>query len=157
MTKLILISLLAIVCFACTGRPADKKETTPELLASTTTDTNYVEVVKQYFMYFNHHDWKSMAEMYSDTAEFKDPSLGQEIMNMNHTQVVSKYTELEGMFPDVNDVIKETYPSGKNVVVVEFVSSGTGEDGTTFELPICTIFTFEKGKIIKDYTYYDNF
>ena len=42
-------------------------------------------------------------------------------------------------------------------MIVEFISTGTAEDGSQFELPICTIFTIENGKITKDFTYYDNF
>lgn len=36
-----------------------------------------IELVNQYFEHFNNHDWTKMAEMYSETADFKDPSLGQ--------------------------------------------------------------------------------
>ncbi|WP_310556842.1 nuclear transport factor 2 family protein [Flavobacterium sp.] len=57
----------------------------------------------------------------------------------------------------MNDKIIQIYPSGEHTVIVEFVSSGTAEDGSKFELPICTIFTIEKGKITKDFTYFDNF
>lgn len=42
-------------------------------------------------------------------------------------------------------------------ITVESISTGTAADGSKFELPICTIFTIENGKITKDFTYYDNF
>lgn len=61
------------------------------------------------------------------------------------------------MFPDLKDEIKTIYVSGNNNVIVEFVSTGTAPDNSKFELPICTIFTIENGKITKDFTYYDNF
>ena len=32
------------------------------------------KAIKQYFEYFNSHNWKKMAEMYTETADFKDPS-----------------------------------------------------------------------------------
>ena len=60
------------------------------------------------------------------------------------------------MFPDIKDRIVNIYPSGDKHVVVEFISTGTAPDGTKFELPICTIFTIENGKITKDFTYFDN-
>jgi ketosteroid isomerase-like protein len=60
------------------------------------------------------------------------------------------------MFPNIKDEVVQMYDSGNNVVVVEFVSTGTAPDGTKFKMPICTIFTIEKGKIAKDFTYYDN-
>ncbi|MBX7262129.1 MAG: nuclear transport factor 2 family protein [Chitinophagales bacterium] len=42
-------------------------------------------------------------------------------------------------------------------VIVEFLSKGTAPDGMKFTLPICTIFKIKNGKIVKDFTYYDNF
>jgi ketosteroid isomerase-like protein len=74
----------------------------------------------------------------------------------SRAQIVKEYSELQSMFPDVQDSVVAVYPSGKNKVIVEFVSKGTNPDKTKFELPICTIFTIENGKITKDYTYYDN-
>jgi ketosteroid isomerase-like protein len=55
------------------------------------------------------------------------------------------------------DEIIQVYPSDNNHIIVEFISSGTAPDGSKFELPICTIFTIENEKIVKDFTYYDNF
>jgi ketosteroid isomerase-like protein len=120
-------------------------------------DTKNVELVKQYFAHFNNHDWEKMAELYIETAEFKDPSLGQGVVIQTREQTVQKYSELNEVFPDLNDKVIQIYPSGERHVIVEFVSSGTSPDGFQFELPICTIFTIESGKIIKDFTYYDNF
>jgi ketosteroid isomerase-like protein len=114
-------------------------------------------LVKQYFEHFNNHDWKKMAEMYTPTAEFKDPSLGSGLVKQTSAQIVEKYSGLQQAFPDVRDEIVKMYPSGDQHVIVEFVSKGTAPDSTTFELPICTIFTFQNGKISGDYTYYDNF
>ncbi|WPV70527.1 MULTISPECIES: nuclear transport factor 2 family protein [unclassified Chitinophaga] len=114
-------------------------------------------LVKQYFEHFNNHDWKKMAEMYTPTAEFKDPSLGSGLVKQTTAQVIEKYSGLQQAFPDVRDEIVKMYPSGDQHVIVEFVSKGTAPDSTTFELPICTIFTFQDGKISGDYTYYDNF
>jgi ketosteroid isomerase-like protein len=98
-----------------------------------------------------------MAEMYTDTAEFKDPSLGQGIVKQSRQQIIEKYTELSKMFPDVHDEVVKVYPSGESHIIVEFISSGTAPDNSKFELPICTIFTIEDRKITKDFTYYDNF
>ena len=61
------------------------------------------------------------------------------------------------VFPELYDEVIQVYPSGDNHIIVEFVSTGTAPDDSKFELPICTIFTFENGKITKDFTYYDNF
>jgi len=115
------------------------------------------QVVKQYFDHFNHHDWTKMANMYTETADFKDPSLGLAIVKQTRAQVIKKYSELHQTFPDLHDQVIKTYPSGENNIIVEFVSTGTAPDNSKFELPICTIFTIENGLITKDFTYYDNF
>jgi ketosteroid isomerase-like protein len=113
--------------------------------------------VKTYFDHFNKHDFKKMARMYADTANFKDPSLGQGIVKQTRQQTIEKYTELVKIFPDLHDHVVQLYPSGKNTIIVEFISSGTGPDNVKFELPICSILTIENGLITKDFTYFDNF
>lgn len=115
------------------------------------------KLVEAYFVHFNNHDWQKMAAMYADTAEFRDPGLGKGIVKQSRQQTIEKYTQLEKMFPDVNDHLIRIYPSGEQYVIVEFISSGTAPDGSRFELPICTIFTINKGLITKDFTYYNNF
>lgn len=159
MKKKFLMAAIVALCFSCNKKPENKTEETTDLgLNTKSVDANYVEVVKQYFYHFNNHNWRAMAEMYTDTAEFKDPSFGNGVMIQTKDQIITKYAELQATFSDINDVVIDTYPSGKNVVVVEFISSGTAPDSSRFELPICTIFTFDRnGKISKDYTYYDNF
>lgn len=124
---------------------------------SNTTSTDNEKLVKQYFDHFNNHDWTKMANMYSETADFKDPSLGQGIVKQTRQQTIDKYSQLNQIFPDIHDEIIQIYPSGDKHIIVEFVSTGTSPDGPTFELPICTIFTIEDGIITKDFTYYDNF
>ncbi|MFH6963126.1 nuclear transport factor 2 family protein [Flavobacterium plurextorum] len=125
---------------------------------SKTMDTTKNEkVVKQYFEYFNSHNWKKMAEMYTETADFKDPSLGQGIVKQTRKQIEEKYAGLNEVFPDLKDSIVQIYPSGEKHIIVEFISSGTAPDDSKFELPICTIFTIENGMITKDFTYFDNF
>lgn len=114
-------------------------------------------LVIKYFEHFNAYDWESMANMYVEDAEFKDPSLGNGIVKQSRKQIMDKYQELSEMFPDLKDEIVATYPSEDNIIIVEFISTGTAEDEITFELPICTIFSFDKGMITKDFSYYDNF
>ena len=116
-----------------------------------------LDLINQYFTHFNKHDWEKMAELYTETAEFKDPSFGTGTVKQTRKQTIQKYRELNKTFPDLKDKVVQMYPSGENHVAVEFVSSGTAPDGSKFELPICTIFTIENGKVIKDFTYYDNF
>ena len=114
-------------------------------------------LVEQYFAYFNNHEWTKMANMYSGNAEFKDPSLGKGIIKQTHQQIIEKYSELNEIFTDIKDEVIKTYPSGKKHIIVEFISSGTAPDNSKFEIPICTIFTIENGKITQDFSYFDNF
>lgn len=137
--------LMLVICFsACTIQPSPK-------------NAEHEKMVQQYYDYFNQHNWEKMAAMYADTAYFKDPSFGKDIVKQSRQQTIQKYSELQKLFPDLHDQIIQIYSAGDQHVVVEFVSTGTGPDQVKFELPICTIFTIEKGQITKDFTYYDNF
>jgi len=133
-----------ILCISCSNQQENEM-------------TKNEEVIKQYFEHFNAHDWSKMADMYSATAEFKDPSLGPGLVKQTRAQVIKKYGELSQQFSDVKDKVIAVYPSGDEHIIVEFVSSGTGPDQSKFELPICTIFTIKNGLITQDFTYYDNF
>ncbi len=113
--------------------------------------------IKQYFEYFNQHNWEKLANLYADKAEFKDPTLGKGIVLQTREQTMKKYATLSDLFPDLQDKVINTYASGDKHLIVEFISSGTGPDQVKFELPICTIFTIENGLITKDFTYFDNF
>lgn len=139
---LVLTSFLAIGC----------KDATPKDVS-----IDNLKVVEKLYEHFNNHNWKAMSELYVENAEFKDPSLGTAIVKQTKKQIEEKYTELNKLFPDINDRVIKMYPSGEKNIIVEFVSTGTGPDKSKFELPICTIFTIENGKITKDFTYYDNF
>lgn len=145
MKKLILLFLAVATFTSCNQNNEIKVSTANEQLA------------KHYFELFNQHQWSELSQMYVENAEFKDPSLGSGIVKQSRQQFVKKYSELQSVFPNLNDRIVQIYPSGEKNIIVEFLSTGTAEDGTTFELPICTVFTIENGKITKDFTYYDNF
>ena len=97
-----------------------------------------------------------MADLYVEITDFKDPSFGTEITKQTRQQTVQKYAEMSKMFPDIKDEVVQMYDSGNNIVVVEFISTGTAPNGTKFKIPICSIYTIENGKIVKDFTYYDN-
>lgn len=115
-----------------------------------------VKAAQQLFEKFNAHDWAGMAALYTDTAVFKDPSFGTGIVKQTRQQTIEKYTALQKMMPDIKDSVVAVYPSGYKHVTVEFISKGTGPDGKPFELPVCTVFTVDNGKITKDFTYYNN-
>lgn len=146
MKKIYLIILVLTAMAACKTKKHSKM-----LL------TENEKLINQYFEHFNNHEWDKMANMYLETVEFKDPSLGPGIVKQSRKQIIDKYAELNGIFPDLHDNVLQIYPSGNKNVIVEFVSTGTAPDGVKFQLPICTIFTIEGGMITKDFTYYDNF
>ena len=118
---------------------------------------SHKQYVKQYFHHFNAHDWESMANMYSEEALFKSPTLGFGIHERSREEIIQEYTELSSIIPDIKDSVVSIYPAGKNNVVIEFISTGTDPSGEKFILPICTIFKIEDGLITSDFTYYDNF
>lgn len=118
MKKLLTFIILIVVLICCNNQ---KQKT------MTTTDNE--KLVKQYFEYFNQHDWLKMANMYAATTDFKDPSLGQGIVKQTRQQTIEKYTALHKIFPDLHDQVIQTYPSGDNHIIVEFVSSGQDQMG----------------------------
>ena len=147
MRKILSVFILTFILIGCNNQTKEK-----------TMDTSTNEkLVKQYFEHFNNHEWTKMADMYAETTDFKDPSLGQGIVKQTRQQIVDKYSELNKVFPDLHDQVIQTYPSDDKHIIVEFISSGTAPDHSKFELPICTIFTIENGVITKDFSYFDNF
>lgn len=146
MKKTVFALVSCLLLISCNGK-TDRKE----------AHHQNEKIIEQYFDYFNKHDWVKLSEMYTETAEFKDPSLGSEVVQQSRYQIIKKYTELTQLFPDLKDTVATIYLSGEHHVIVEFTSSGTAPDKSRFVLPICTIFTIENGMITKDYTYYDNF
>ncbi len=122
--------------------------------SSVQPDEPRIAIAKTLFEAFNRHDWKAMADLYSDSALFLDPSFGKEYVSQTREKTIAKYTEMQNAFPDIHDAVTTIYSSGETVIV-EFTSAGTASDGTKFTLPIVTILTFKEGLIIKDATYYD--
>jgi SnoaL-like domain len=144
MKKILIPISILLVIFSCNSKVENKS-----------VDENEA-FVKKYFEHFNAHNWQAMADMYIDTADFKDPSLGKTIVKQTRQQTASKYKALAEIFPDLHDEISNMYPTDKNHIVVEFISTGKSADGGKLSLPICTIFTIENNKIKKDFTYFDN-
>ena len=154
MRLLPILPALAIFCFtACKNEPAKDQPSNP---ARGSTGNNPEGVARLLFERFNQHDWEGMAALYTDTAEFKDPSFGKGMVKQTRAETVKKYKELNALFTNFRDSVIGVYPSGDKYVTVEFISKGTAPDGTLFELPICSILTVENGFISKDFTYYDN-
>jgi ketosteroid isomerase-like protein len=118
------------------------------------TNANYVALAKKMFDAFNQHQWQAMANCYSDSALFLDPSFGKTYQTQARTEIVEKYAGFQQAFPDLHDELVDMYPSD-NKVIVEFISTGRAPDGTSFKLPIITVLTFENDLIVKDATYYD--
>ena len=117
-------------------------------------DNQNAAIAKKMFDAFNAHDWKLMADYYSDSASFLDPSFGKEYVVQSRAAIVEKYTGFQQAFPDIHDEVVGIYPAGDKVTV-EFISTGNANDSTSFTLPIVTILTFSNGRIVKDATYYD--
>lgn len=148
MRNLLFLSLVFFV-FSC-------KQNEEKVIISESNSANNEKVAKELFVHFNNHDWQKMADLYIENAEFKEPASGMVAHQKSKDMIIKEYSELQNQFPDVQDSVVAVYPSGDKNVIVEFVSKGILPDQSKFELPICTIFTIENGKITKDYTYFDN-
>ena len=148
MRNLLFLSLVSFV-FSC-------KQNEEKVIISESNSANNEKVAKELFVHFNNHDWQKMADLYIENAEFKEPTSGMVAQKKSKTQIVKEYTALQQQFGDVQDSVVSVYPSGDKNVIVEFVASGNLPDKSRFQLPICTIFTIQNGKITKDYTYFDN-
>ena len=148
MRNLLFLSLVFFV-FSC-------KQNEEKVIISESNSANNEKVAKELFVHFNNHDWQKMADLYIENAEFKEPASGMVVHQKSKEMIIKEYSELQNQFPDVQDSVVAVYPSGDKNVIVEFVSKGILPDQSKFELPICTIFTIENGKITKDYTYFDN-
>lgn len=145
MHKIILIIGISIFGISCSEKNQDEKN----------VDSNK-KIILEMFDAFNNHDWEKMASYYSDSAIFKDPSLGNESIVQSKTEIIEKYRELEKMFPDVKDSLINIYHAEANHVIVEFISNGSMTDTSKWYLPIATIFKIENNKIVEDFTYYNN-
>jgi len=148
MRNLLFLSLVSFV-FSC-------KQNEEKVIISESNSANNEKIARELFVHFNNHDWQKMADLYIENAEFKEPASGMVVHQKSKDMIIKEYSELQNQFPDVQDSVVAVYPSGDKNVIVEFVSKGTLPDQSKFELPICTIFTIENGKITKDYTYFDN-
>lgn len=148
MRNLLFLSLVFFV-FSC-------KQNEEKVIISESNSANNEKIARELFVHFNNHDWQKMADFYIENAEFKEPAYGMVVHQKSKEMIIKEYSELQNQFPDVQDSVVSVYPSGDKNVIVEFVSKGTLPDQSKFELPICTIFTIENGKITKDYTYFDN-
>lgn len=114
-----------------------------------------VASTKKLYEHFNAHNWKSMADLYAENAEFLDPSFGASYVKQTREQIVDKYLGMEQMFPDIHDEVNQMY-AVDDKVIIQFVATGNSGDSIKLNLPICGILTFKDGKIIRDATYYDN-
>lgn len=134
--------MLVWACLACTN-------------SSTVNEESNVKQVQEMFEAFNHHDWKAMADHYTDTALFLDPSFGTRYTKQSRDEMIRKYTEMEQLFPNIHDSLV-TILAMNDKVAVEFISTGTSGDSLSFRLPISCVLTLHQGLIIQDATYYNN-
>lgn len=147
----VVLFISCCVFYACSG---SSNAVTPA--AMNAPDSTNIKIVLDLFSYFNKHDWQNYAALYADSAKFLDPSFGTTEITQTRQQTIQKYTELQKQIPDIMDEVKSVYAAGDNIITVEFVSHGSLPDKTSLNLPICTVFKMENGKIISDHTYFDN-
>jgi len=116
-----------------------------------------LDIAQRAFDTFNAHDWEAHANLFSDPCTYLDPSYGEHPVRKTRAEKIQKYRELEQYAPDIRDSITGLLAIGDKVVV-QFISMGTEQTTNgpnRWELPICTIFTIDDGRIVRDDTYYD--
>ena len=112
------------------------------------------KIAQSMFDAFNRHDWVDMSMHYKDTAQFLDPSFGPAYVKKSREDIINKYAEFQQAFPNLHDQVVAIHVAG-NVATVEFISTGTSNEGYEFKIPIVSVLTIEHGLITKDATYYD--
>lgn len=118
---------------------------------------NNIDIAKKSFAAFNAHNWEEQASYFSDTCQYIDPSYGDTPVVKSRIEKIEKYLKMEEMSPDIKDEITSIF-GAEDKVVIQFISSGTAktEQGDyKWSLPICCVFTFQNGLIVKDATYYN--
>ncbi|MCW5910883.1 MAG: nuclear transport factor 2 family protein [Cyclobacteriaceae bacterium] len=113
-----------------------------------------IDTARKSFAAFNLHNWEEHASCFSDTCKYLDPSYGKEYRVVSRREKIEKYKQMEQRSPDIKDSITSIFGVGDKVVI-QFISSGTAGTGQKWRLPICCVFTFKDGLIVKDETYYD--
>lgn len=118
---------------------------------------NNIEIAKKSFAAFNAHNWEEQAGYFSDTCQYLDPTYGDTHVVKSRIEKIEKYRKMEKMSPDIKDEITTIFGVADKVVV-QFISSGTAKTDQgdyNWSLPICCVFTFQNGLIVKDETYYN--
>ncbi|MCB0473686.1 MAG: nuclear transport factor 2 family protein [Flavobacteriaceae bacterium] len=146
MKRLILVLLILILInFSCRNK------------SNTEIANVNLELAERSFAAFNAHNWEQHAQFFSDSCTYLDPSYGNEYVTKSRKEKIEKYRKMEMTSPDIKDDITSLF-AVDDKVVVQFISSGTAKMETRdymWSLPICCIFTFKDGIIIRDETYYN--
>ena len=116
MRNLLFLSLVFFV-FSC-------KQNEEKVIISENNFAQNEKIARELFIHFNNHDWRKMANLYSEKAEFKEPASGMVAHQKSKDMIIKEYSELQNQFPDVQDSVVAVYPSGDKNVIVEFVSKG---------------------------------
>lgn len=128
----------------------------PEPAKLDSVDRN-LEIARKSFASFNAHNWEEHARYFSDSCSYLDPSYGDYPVIKSRKEKIVKYREMEASSPDIHDEVTSMFGVGDKVVI-QFVSTGTAktqEGSISWRVPICCVFTFKDGLIVKDETYYN--
>ena len=80
------------------------KQNEEKVIISESNSANNEKVAKELFIHFNNHDWRKMANLYSEKAEFKEPASGMVAHQKTNEQIVKEYTELQNQFSLFNSL-----------------------------------------------------
>lgn len=124
-------------------------------LADHVSDTTR-RVIEQLFEAFNRHDTNALVELYADDAELLSP--GDIAVTIGKDAVRTVYDDHFNNIPGVHDAVQGIVAEGEHGAV-EFIASWdqpTDENpNARGQLRIASFITVEKGKIVRDITYFD--
>ena len=104
--KKIVIFLAMASLFSC-------KQSEEKMISTKETSSENEKIAKELFVHFNNHDWQKMANLYTENPEFKEPTSEMKPRLKSRAQIVKEYSELQSMFPDVQDSVVAVYTLGK--------------------------------------------
>lgn len=114
------------------------------------------DIIVALFEAFNRHDVEALVALYAEDAQLRSP--GDAEPSIGHAAIRENYTGHFDNIPAVHDAVQNIVVEGTRGAV-EFVASwdqpNEDDPKARGSLRIASFITVEKGKIVRDITYFD--
>ena len=119
-----------------------------------------VGTLKDLIKAFSRKDLDAIAALYSEQSVLVDHARGETLKG--RAAIKDNWQMWATAFPD-GEIEEANFVDGGDVVAINFVGRGTNTGATgpmpatgkRIALPYCSVFTFDKGKIIQEEDYWD--